>query len=322
VAAPANLSLDSVFALNNSGIAVGSVGGRAAEASLSSSSLILLALPGYSFATAINDAGQVAGTYLDLQGHSHAFYWSPADGAIMLGSLGGSMSIATGINGSGQVVGQTADATGRLSAFVWSLGGGMWRIGDDASEDAIAINNSGMIAYVQDPSPYHTQFGAVGSRSDPVVLNFSGQGSSISGMNNLGWIVGRTVGGDGFLWMPNGSVDFGSSFLPAAINDLGEVVGRYQGQAAVWTRSGGIQLLDLGGHCGVTLTGINDAGQIVGDFAAPEPSGLVLFGGGAALLAAGWRKRRQGTGSGLLFVVRGSGGRSQRKTQARRDVWT
>jgi probable HAF family extracellular repeat protein len=211
---------------------------------------------------------------------------------VPLGTLGGSMAIPTAINNAGQIVGQSTDSSGNLSAFLWSPGAGISEIGDAASVLATDINDSGEIAYEEDPFPYGNDSGAVGSASSLSILNFGGQESYIAAINDAGWIVGTTIGGQGFLWTPSGVVYFGASFAPDDINDEGEVLGSYQGRPAVWTASGGFQFLDLGGYGGVTAVHIDDDGQIAGDSAAaPEPSALVLFLAGALLMAAGWRRR-------------------------------
>lgn len=291
-ASPTSLGLDCVTSLNDSGMAVGYVGNQAAEVSVASSVVLLLGAPG-SFSTAvdINDSGQIAGTYEDQNGYYQAFSWSASSGAVLLGTLGGSMSIATAIDSAGQIVGQSIDGKGSLSAFLWSPGSGISKIGDNGSEVAVDINNSGQIAYEEDPPPYGSENGAVGGQSSLSVLSFGGQSSTISAINDNGWIVGHTINGQGFLWTPAGTVNFGTSFVPDDINSSGEVLGSYQGRPAVWTVAGGFQFLDLGGYSGVTATHINDDGQIVGDAApVPEPSALVLCLLGGLLMAAGWRR--------------------------------
>jgi uncharacterized membrane protein len=131
----------------------------------------------------------------------------------------------------------------------------------------------------------------VGGQLSLSVLNFGGQSSTISAINDSGWIVGHTINGQGFLWTPAGTLNFGTAFVPDDINNSGEVLGSYQGRPAVWTVSGGFQFLDLGGYTGVAATHINDDGQIVGDAAAvPEPSALALCLLGGLLMAAGWRR--------------------------------
>ena len=83
---------------------------------------------GYSFATAVNDAGAVAG-YSTTNSWIHAFYWSPSTGMIDLGTLGGMDSYALGINDKGMVVGYSRDASQSLHAFKWTLAGGMVDLG-------------------------------------------------------------------------------------------------------------------------------------------------------------------------------------------------
>ena len=60
----------------------------------------------YSFASGINDAGQVVGSSATAAGADHAFITGPNGvGMTDLGTLGGSYSFASGINDAGQVVG-------------------------------------------------------------------------------------------------------------------------------------------------------------------------------------------------------------------------
>jgi probable HAF family extracellular repeat protein len=292
-ASPASLGLNSVLSLNDSGVAVGYAGGQAAEVSVSSpGDVVSLGVPAFfSMGVDINDNGQIAGMYQDQNGYEYGFYWSASSGTVPLGTLGGSMSIPTAIDSAGQIVGQSVDSSGNLSAFLWSQAAGMSKIGDGASEIATAISNSGEIAYQEDPFPYGYSFAAVGGPSSVSMLNFGGESSYITAMNDAGWIVG-TVGGRGFLRTPAGIVDFGDAFRPVDINDSGEVLGSYQGRPAVWTASGGFQFLDLQGYTSASATAINDDGQIVGGgTAAPEPSALGLFLAGILLMAAGWRRR-------------------------------
>ena len=73
---------------------------------------------------AINDAGQIAGTF-PVSGATHAFLWSPGSGFRDLGTLGGASSAVTGLNDKGQVVGSSTLADGTLHDFLWSPASGM-----------------------------------------------------------------------------------------------------------------------------------------------------------------------------------------------------
>jgi hypothetical protein len=65
--------------------------------------------------------------------------------------------------------------------------------------------------------------------------------------------------------------------MPVDLNDEGEVIGEYQGQAAVWTSADGFQLLSASPGSTIALTAINDDGQIVGNAnESPEPGTLLL----------------------------------------------
>lgn len=290
-ASPSSLGLDGVLSVNDSGIAVGSAGGQAAETSVTSPGVVLLGLPAlYSTATAINGSGQIAGTYENASGDLYAFFWSASTGMAPLGTLGGTLSDSLSIDSAGQIVGQTLDGAGNLSAFLWSSGSGMSKIGDSISDMATFITVTGQIAYQEDPFPYWNNYAAVGDVSSPSILDFGGAGSYISAMNNAGWIVGYTTDGDGFVSTPGGIINFGTAFLPKDINNADQVIGAYQGQPALWTESGGFELLSTGGFSDVSVMSINDEGQIVGNAApVPEPSSLVLCLLGVLLLAAGWR---------------------------------
>jgi probable HAF family extracellular repeat protein len=285
--APSTLALDYVSAINNSGMAVGSVGNQAAEVSASAPGVArsLSGIPSNSlssFASDINNAGSIAGSFEDPGGAEHAFVWSSANGLQLLGNLGGDLSTALAINDAGQIVGQSATANS-VQAFIWSPGTGMVAVGDAGTYLASGVNNSGEIACQEDPSPY-TQIQAAlcgPSRGSVTALSvFSADPwSAVSALNNQGWFVAtaQTPSGvdEGFLWTPQGMTIFGAGFLPVSLNDAGEVIGSYNGQPAVWTSAGGFHLLP--DSFGDILTGINDNGQIVGDsLASPEPATFQL----------------------------------------------
>jgi probable HAF family extracellular repeat protein len=292
--APVTLALDYVSAINNSGMAVGAVGNQAAEVSASSpgATLLLSGIPLNSlssFASDINNLGEVSGSFEDSGGYEHAFVWSSATGLQLLGNLGGDLSTALAINDNGQVVGQSATAIA-VQAFMWSSGTGMVAVGDAGTYLATGVNNSGEIACQEDPSPYtQIQAALCGPRGGSVTAlsMFSADPwSAVSALNNQGWFVAtaQTPSGmdEGFLWTPQGMTIFGANFLPVSLNDDGQVIGSYNGQPAVWTSGGGFHVLPY--SYGDILTGINDNGQIVGDSSTtPEPGTFQLLVGGFVL---------------------------------------
>ena len=113
---------------------------------------------------AINDVGQVAGTFLQ-DGQSHAFITGSSGpngiGVIDLGTLGGGFSFAFGVNDMGQVVGRSTTAEGYIHAFVTGPDGvGMTDLNTlaDLPKDVIlvaarGINNSGQVIATSVPEP-------------------------------------------------------------------------------------------------------------------------------------------------------------------------
>ena len=93
---------------------------------------------GFSYAVAINDAGQVVGYSTTGTGKAHAFLWEKGT-MIDLGDLGGRNSYAVAINNAGQVVGYSTTGTGDQHAFLWEKGTMM----DLGVGNAIAINDAG-----------------------------------------------------------------------------------------------------------------------------------------------------------------------------------
>ncbi len=74
-----------------------------------------------SYASSINNTGQVVGDANISTGFQHAFLWN--SGVITdLGTYGGDYSHAHGINDFGQVVGQSETASGAFHAFVYGNG--------------------------------------------------------------------------------------------------------------------------------------------------------------------------------------------------------
>ena len=76
---------------------------------------------GGSYASAINDRGQVVGEGKNASGAWHAFLWQ--NGTMTdLGTLGGKKSAATSINERGEIVGTSTTRSGQTHAFLWQDG--------------------------------------------------------------------------------------------------------------------------------------------------------------------------------------------------------
>lgn len=245
-------------------------------------------------ATAINDAGQMTGTYTPTPGHSHAFITGP-NGAGMtdLGTLGGNDSWGSAINAAGQVAGGSDTSTGPYYTYhafmTGSNGVGMIDLGalggDYSSADA--INASGQVAGTFGPgagapSTFVTGPNGVGRTvlQDPP--------SYVAGINDSGQVIGGggSIGGTNdmpyaFITGPNSagmnSVDTPDPMMRSwvtGINAAGQVV-EYVGDHAFITGPNGVGTTDLGSLGGNASTphAINDVGQVVGESAlAGQPA--------------------------------------------------
>jgi probable HAF family extracellular repeat protein len=228
-------------------------------------------LPGgnYSFAAAINQRGQIAGTSENNQidpasgnPEFHAVLWHD-DKIVDLGTLGGTASFAATLNDRGQVIGQALnDVPDPLSilglgdgttltqthAFLWEHGK-MHDLGTLGGPDswAMYVNDRGQVAgtsYTSDVVDPNT--GAPQSNA------FLWEDGKMKDLGNLG-------GTNGFL---------GPQFVQA-LNNRGQVVGLMALPGELIKRPflwDGEKLSDLGSFGGrfSTATGINDAGEVVG----------------------------------------------------------
>jgi probable HAF family extracellular repeat protein len=275
-------NLAALFAM---GLMAGAVSSQAQSYNITD----LGALPGdtISYPAGLNSQGQAAGTSANATSGIATLY---SDGhTISLGALGASdMSFGEAINDSGQVVGYDwLNSAGVGHAFLYSNG----RMMDIHSASlfpngstAQGINHSGQVV----------GYGWINGADDHAFLynggrtvdlgTLGGTESMALAINDAGQIVGHSTTASGvvhaFLYsnghmtdlgMPSGAA--GSSAL--AINRTGQIVGligiNSSSHAALY--SGGVWT-DLGTVAGATLgavaTGINDAGQIVGQATFPK----------------------------------------------------
>jgi probable HAF family extracellular repeat protein len=137
------------------------------------------------------------GTPIPAGGPVHAFVWTPADGMMDLGTLGGANSVAVAVNGAGQVVGwsdTTFESDPPVHAFSWTRTGGMVDLGTlgGTTSVAVAVNAVGQV---------------VGTSLLPNGRERAFSWTAALGMLNLG------------------TVEQGSDSRAHALNDKGQIVG-------------------------------------------------------------------------------------------------
>jgi probable HAF family extracellular repeat protein len=191
----------------------------------------------------MNNSGQVTGSFTSPSGNFHLFVWSKATGLQDLSTLGGSTSFNSAINDAGQISGQS-DLPGdnATDAILWSKKLGMQDLG-----------------------------------------NLGGYFSNAGGVNSAGQVAGYSyIPGNqtthAFFWTPaDGMQDIGAGDGSAAgaINSNGQILGGVQDSpnhsyAFLWSKAGGFQLLIPPDSTYVYPLGLNDNGQVVGNYLSPQ----------------------------------------------------
>lgn len=282
----------------------------------------LLQLPGtYHIVSDINDSGQTIGFYSDASS-GHGFV--DTNGIITPLDFPGAPPNNTdplGINDSGQVVG--AFYSSAWHAFLYANGGFTTiPLSDPSYVSANDINDKGDIVGSVGSQGFLYSNGAM------KIIGYPGSlATSLSGINDAGQIVGTyfdSVGQHGFLYS-NGkftTIDFpgsAGSTLADRINDSGEIIG-YAPEKGFLYSNGIFSTIEYPNPdtSYTEVTGLNDAGQIVGNYSVqntlatqpffaspiPEPGPLTLV---VTALAAHVRiRRRYRRRSGIDHTRRGS----------------
>jgi len=283
-----------------------------------------------SSAIAINNAGQVAGTF-NVPGEMHAFVINPqdmdGDGALDwnwdadadgvndlmtdLGTLGGNRSSASDINDQGQVVGQSRNADGNTFPFLWNpdtpggTQGTMVNLGTiglvAASQDnqATGINESGQVV---GRFLFETPENGLHHRAFVITPQ------DVDGDGDLDWYADADADGKNDLMVDLGTLDTKFPTGEArAINDSGLVVGEggsdlsdLWGHAVQWQEDAGAwNVTDLGGlhkrlfHS--DAQDVNNQGQVVGH---SQEMVQTIWGSGG-------RKGYEAIGDSRVFLVDG-----------------
>lgn len=209
-----------------------------------------------SVASAINNAGQVAGWFEDASGEiMHVFFWDSTNGMKDLGPLG-DMIEYIGINDTGQVVATAWNTASRsYVSFLWDSTGRIVHLDtlSGGGSNASAVNDNGQVAGWSKKKP-------------PFGYRRACLWDSRGNIIELGTI------GDFY------SLIAGSESMAFAINNAGQVVGWSgrkhtmlgRGYAFLWDKKHGMVKLEnlLADKSGwkqlISADGINNRGQIVG----------------------------------------------------------
>jgi probable HAF family extracellular repeat protein len=197
-------------------------------------------------ALGVNNTAQVVGWSYVASGAEHAFLWTKATGMQDLGTLGGSTSHAYAINDNGQVVGSSTTFAGDKHAFLWTAADGMRDLGTlgGVLSEGLAISRSGAIVGGSYPSDRGNE--------------------------------------SAYLWSTGVMESIGGAFTRGlAVNDASQVVGTSgafsPAQSRLWTKVGGVwssEVLSGPNPAGGSYTyGINNFGQVIGDFISTASKG-------------------------------------------------
>jgi probable HAF family extracellular repeat protein len=186
-------------------------------------------------------------------------------------------------------------ASGQIRYELTDLGtlGGDRSEAFDINNDGVVVGWSRMIVGGTDSHAFRYENGVMEALSGFPTTT----GSSASGINDLGQIVGSfsledSYGTHGFVWSDGVPVDLGDETGAHAINNSGIVVGYYDGPSIPMTAcywDDGV-LVDLGvpdGYSQSRARGVNDLGQIVGNPSSASGGGVLWENGSTTLLPGG-----------------------------------
>jgi probable HAF family extracellular repeat protein len=152
----------------------------------------------------INNAGQIAASMRDPNGHERAFIWDPNNGRCILPTLGGKTATAHGINNHGQVVGTAETASGVLHAFAWDAISGMRDLTSSSKERtrAWSINDAAQVVVFAPGARLLVDANeGVTSTSQPIPVR------GLIEINSNGYVAGLVRAGQGkfdvVIWHPD-----------------------------------------------------------------------------------------------------------------------
>ncbi|MFF3864591.1 hypothetical protein [Micromonospora sp. NPDC001898] len=215
-----------------------------------------------SYASAMNDRGDVVGRAQTANGTYHGFLWRHGR-MIDLGAFN-----PTDVNDRGQVIGSRDDGSG---GYVWHRG--VLRQLGDPSALPVAINDRGQVVGRTDAGPVLWTNG----RARPLPLN------EVSDVNERGQVSGGVSVPDGFhaaLWHSGRVTDLGAGPFDRsntyALNDRGWMIGwqfsaeQFQ-RGILWRHGRALDVGTLGGSF-TQLHAINNRGEILASSQATDGS--------------------------------------------------
>jgi hypothetical protein len=229
------------------------------------------------YAYAINSSNEVVGEYIDSSNIPHGYYRSPSGAITEIAYPGAVWTIAFGINDAGEITGTYQNTSGLTYGFTYVKGN--YATTDFASTFGVSKNGAYagyywgidgvQSGYVASPQPF---------KLSTVKIPNDQQGS-LYGVNKAGVSVGKYVDSNGVehgLMISGSKVtniddSNGVSTVCFAINSTNHIVGDYfdtSGNPHGFEYSGG-KFKDIPGPSAALssdATGINDAGEISGDF--------------------------------------------------------
>lgn len=240
---------------------------------------------GVSYATAINNRGEVAGISMDTTGlHAvRSFYYTPGQGMVDLGVMSESdMVLAHDLNNRGQVTGTILRLEGAERAFVWE--DGTFELIEPAPGGsytrASAINNRGQVVGGANFAPNEDTHAFLYDNGQILDLGTlqGGTFSLATDINRRGDVAGIADNGAGevmaVIWEAGGEmIDIGSmlevdNFVPFALGPMGQLAGWSPTEDRAYFVDEKQQLVELGtlqGDQGSSWAfGMNRDNQVVG----------------------------------------------------------
>jgi probable HAF family extracellular repeat protein len=236
----------------------------------SDGTLIDLDSASYSWASGINNLGQVVGmARVGNNNGDHMVVWQ--NGILTdLGTNGDTASShAHAINDAGQITGTTKDLT--WMAFLYS-DGGFTDLGTLSGSRSFGtgINNAGQVVG-------NSTYEGGGNFNDHAFIwqdgvmtelsGFSGQNYYAQGINDVGQVIVLSNLNHAYIWNNGAVTDLGAG-EPFGINNASQVVGYSAGSATLWDQGTVTNLNDVlsngGGWQLLEARAINNVGQIVG----------------------------------------------------------